>query len=1058
MQWLAEICVRRPVFATVLTLLVVVLGLAGWSRLGVDRFPDIDLPVLTITTVLPGASAEDVENDLTDRIEAAVNTVGSIDELRSVSVEGVSLVYVVFKLEKDIDVAAQDVRDRLGRIQRELPEGTEPPVVTKIDPSAAPIVYAALRGPGAGIRDLTDYADDTLRTALEALPGVGQVTLLGGRDRQIRVLADPVALRNLGLPPAILLQALGTQNLAIPGGQLQDGRNAAVLRVHGRIEDPRAFERVPIATLGDRVLRIDDVARVEDGIAPAETTAVWNGEPAILLSVRKQSGANTVAVADGVRERLEELRASLPSGWTLDIVRDESASIRTGTEAVTEHLIVGAGLAALVVLLFLGSFRSTVIAALAIPTSVLGTFAVMDAIGYTLNNITLLALALSVGIVIDDAIVVLENIYRRIEHEGESPQVAAVEGTREIGLAVLATTLSLIAVFLPVVFLAGIPGRFLRSFGVTMSVAIAVSLFVSFTLTPMLASRWLVKPGEHKNPLERLVDVFYRPIERAYIALLGVALRWRSIVVVLAVGSLVLIPYFGGMARKGFIPVDDQAHFEVTVRAPEGTTAQATALEIERLSAHVRTWPEVEHTLLTGGADEARTPNLATIYVRLLDPRLRTANQEEVKERAREQLIPMVPDGWLLTIANVADVGGGGRQAARVQYNLTGPDLNELIRIGKAAVEELKKVPGAVDVDSSIDAPKPEIGVRIDRERAADLGVTVSDIAMTLRVLVAGQEAGGYTENGERFDVVVQADPAWRDDRERIGQVLIPASRGPNAADVAAAQQAGPGAPPMAPLPNGVPLDSVATFSDEIGPSSVNRLARQRVVTFFANAGPGHGDAEIGAELERVVREIGLPPGYRLEAAGTSKLMAQTATAVLFGFGLAFIFMYLVLAAQFESWLHPLTILLSLPLTLPWAMASLLIFDQALDMFSSLGIFVLFGIVKKNAILQIDHTNQLREHGLPRLEAVLRANQERLRPILMTTLSFVAGMIPLVTSKGIGSGFNRATAGVVIGGQSLSLLLTLIAVPVAYTLFDDIAAFAGRLWARLTRQNAGGAA
>jgi multidrug efflux pump subunit AcrB len=605
--------------------------------------------------------------------------------------------------------------------------------------------------------------------------------------------------------------------------------------------------------------------------------------------------------------------------------------------------------------------------------------------------------------------------------------VAAVEGTREIGLAVLATTLSLIAVFLPVVFLAGIPGRFLRAFGVTMSVAIAVSLFVSFSLTPMLASRWLEKPSEHKSALERFVDAFYRPIERAYLSLLGLALRHRLIVMLLAGSSLALVPLFGGMARKGFIPVDDQAHFEVTLRAAEGTTAQATSLAAERLATQVREWPEVEHTLLTTGNDDARTPNLATIYVRLLDPTLRDATQEDVKDRARQTLIPAVPEGWLLTIANVADVGGGGRQAARVQYNLTGPDLNELERIGNEALRRLREVPGAVDIDSSIDAAKPEVGVRIDRARASDLGVTVADIAGTLRLLFAGQKAGGFVEDGERFDVVVQADPSWRDDRDRIGQILVPSAAG------------------------GVPLDAVVSLHDEQGPSSVDRLARQRVVSFFANAGPGHGDAEIGAALEKIVKEeIGLPPGYHLAPAGTSKLMAETATSVLFGFGLAFIFMYLVLAAQFESWMHPLIILLSLPLTLPWAMASLLLFDQALDMFSALGIFVLFGIVKKNAILQIDHTNQLRERGEERHTAVMRANQERLRPILMTTLSFVAGMIPLVTSEGIGSGFNHATAGVVIGGQSLSLLLTLIAVPVAYTLFDDAAALARRLITHLS--------
>jgi len=929
------------------------------------------------------------------------------------------------------------VRDRLARIQRDLPESTEAPVVTKLDPAAAPVVYVALRSSNAATREVTTYADDVLRPALEALAGVGQVQIIGGRDRQIRVQVDPVALRKYNIPPALVLRALSTENLSVPGGRIEDGRTQSILRVYGKVESPTGFARIPVRTVGDRTIEVGDLAQVEDAAESAESLALWNGEPGVILAIRKQSGANTIAVVDKVRERLDEVGTALPEGWSLDVVRDESGSIRTGTAAVTEHLIIGAFLAALVVLLFLGSPTSTLIASLAIPTSVLGTFAVMAAIGYTLNNITLLALALSVGIVIDDAIVVLENIFRRIEHEGESPMVAAVEGTREIGLAVLATSLSLIAVFLPVVFLAGIPGRFLRAFGITMSVAIAVSLFVSFTLTPMLASRWLRPPGAEPTWLERFVDRFYRPIEGLYMVVLGFSLRQRWLVVLVSVGSLFLIPYFGGKAKKGFLPVDDQAQFEISVRAPEGTALPTTSLETERLAALVRTWPEVEHTLVTVGADDQKNVGLGSIYVRLIDPERRLATQNVVQDRARTEIAPLAAEGWRVTVANVSDIGGGGRASARVQFNLSGPDLKELERIATEVVERLKQVPGAVDVDSTLDPVKPEIGIHIDRERAADLGVSIADLATTLRLLVGGDDAGSYTENGQRYDVHVQGAPGFRDDREQLADVLVPSS-----------------------TVGGVQLSSVATIEDGVSAASVNRTARQRSVTLFANAGPGHGDGEIGDAMQRIARdEVGLPAGYHMTAQGQSKLMAETARSVLFGFGLAFIFMYLVLAAQFESWLHPMTILMSLPLTLPFAMASLLIFDQALDMFSALGIFVLFGIVKKNAILQIDHSNHLREGGLPRYEAVMKANKERLRPILMTTLAFVAGMIPLVTSRGIGSGFNRATAGVVVGGQSLSLALTLIAVPVAYTLFDDIASLAWRLvaWVRGTPRSVPGA-
>jgi HAE1 family hydrophobic/amphiphilic exporter-1 len=1027
-QALAEVCVRRPVFATVLTLLIFVLGLTGYSRLGVDRFPDIDLPVLTITTVLPGASAEDIENDVTDRIEAAVNTIGSIDALRSVSAENLSLVYVIFKLEKDIDVAAQDVRSRLDAILRDLPDGIEPPAVVKIDPGASPILYAALRGPGASVGDITEFADKKVRSALESVGGVGQVSIIGGRDRAIRVGLDADRLQAQGLPPTAVYRALSTENLNVPGGRVGDGLQQAVLRVHGKIEDPDDFARIPVVVMGDRIVEIGDLASVEDGLLPAESSATWNGEPAVLLTVRKQAGSNTVAVVDEIRETLDEMTAQLPAGWTLEVVRDESASIRTGTDAVTEHLVVGAVLAALMVLAFLGSFRSTVIAALAIPTSVFGTFAAMYALGYTLNNITLLALALSVGIVIDDAIVVLENIYRHVE-EGADPRVAAVEGTREIGLAVLATTLSLIAVFLPVVFLAGIPGRFLRSFGVTMSVAIAVSLFVSFSLTPMLASRWLKAPVHgQRSVLERFVDTFYRPIERVYLSMLRWSLGHRWVIVLVCFASLGLVPVLGGAAKKGFIPLDDQAHFEVAVRAPEGTAMQATGQQAERLARQIRSWPEVIHTTITVGSDDARTTNLATVYVRLSDPTVRETSQVALMDRVRNDLIPSSPDGWRVTVSNVADVGASGRAAARIQFNLTGPELSELDRISSEVMAIAKDAPGVVDLDRSMDPPKPELGIRVDRQRAADLGVSIADLATTLRLLVGGETVGSFTEDGERYDVRLQANADYRDSREALARTLVPSSQ----------------------VPGGVPLSSVATITEDLGASAISRLARRRVVTLFANAAPGFGDGQVAETIEKIVREdVGLPDGYDILADGQTELMQETAASVVLGFGLAFVFMYLVLAAQFESWLHPFTILLSLPLTLPFALASLLLFDQGLDLFSVLGIFVLFGIVKKNAILQIDHSNQLRERGLPRDEAVLKANQERLRPILMTTLSFVAGMIPLQLSEGIGSGLNRATAGVVVGGQSLSLLLTLLAVPVVYTLFDDAGLWLGRVFARL---------
>lgn len=1016
MQWLAEICVKRPVFASVLTLLIVVLGLAGYSGLGVDRFPKIDFPVVTITTILPGASAEDVETEITDKVEAAVNTVGSIDELRSISAEGISLVVVQFKLEKDVDVAAQDVRDRVGRVTRDLPEGTDPPVVSKIDPDAAPILYAALRAPGRSTSEITEFADGQVREALEVLPGVGQVRVLGGRKRAVNVWLDPVRLRAANVAAAEVARAIGLQNLTIPGGRVDTGRDQLTLRVVGRVAEAGEVGQLPVRTMGDRVIRVEDVARVEDGTEETETLARWNGEPAVVLAVRKQTGANTVAVADAVRERVGEILEDLPKGYEIDVIRDESGSIRTGTDGVKEHLVVGAFLAAVVVLIFLGSVRSTVIAALAIPTSVLGTFAVMGWLGYSLNTITLLALALSVGIVIDDAIVVLENIFRFVEEKGMKPFDAAIEGTREIGLAVLATTFSLVAVFMPVVFLAGIPGRFLRGFGVTMSVAILVSLFVSFTMTPMLASRWL-KPhvhGEQKSVLERIVDGFYRPIERAYLRILAFVLRHRWIVVVASIASLAAVPKLAGVAKKGFIPVDDQAQFEVSVRAPEGMSLVATEVHAERVARELRGLPGVYGTLVTVGDGDRGDDNVGAVYVRLVDPRERALSQDEMKDLVRKTVLPKQDPTLRLAVNDVQLFGGGGQSTARIQYNVIGPDLERLEKVAEQAVAELKKVPGAVDVDSSLVVGKPELSVNVDRARAAQLGISVGDIANTLQLLVAGRKVSTYEEHGDQYEVRVRADRAWRGDPSLLGMLPVPTANGQS-----------------------IPLADLVDFEAGTGPSSINRLSRQRVVTIVANAAPGTGENVIGDALVGILKGMNLGDDYLIKPSGQTKLMKETGASVLFGFGLAFVFMYLVLAAQFESWIHPFTILLSLPLTLPFAILSVVLTGAALDMFSVLGIFVLFGIVKKNAILQIDHTNHLRAQGLDRTTAILHANRDRLRPILMTTIAFVAGMIPLVLSKGVGSGFNRATSGVVVGGQSLSLLLTLLATPVAYTFFDD---------------------
>jgi hydrophobe/amphiphile efflux-1 (HAE1) family protein len=1027
MQWLASISVRRPVFATVLILTIAVVGVLGYSKLNVDRFPNVDFPIISIITVLPGAAPEEVESELTDKIEEAVNTLGGIEELRSVSTEGVSQVFVTFTLDKDVNIAAQDVRDHVSLVLNDLPDGTKPPVIGKLDPDAAPVLFVAMDSQ-RGVRDLTELADHEVRQALESIQGVGQVSIIGGRKRQVQVSVDPVKMRAAGISATEIQRAIISQNVTVPGGAIDTGPQRLTFRVKGRIGSVDGVGDVIVRNVDNHPILVRDIATVTDGEEEAETAALVNGKQSVVLSIRKQSGENSVAVVDALRARMKELEPTLPGGTKLTVIRDNTESTRTSVDAVKEHLILGAILASLVVLVFLGSVRSTIIAALAIPTSIVGTYMAMWLMGFTLNVITLLALALAVGIVIDDAIVVLENIVRYIEEKKIRPMPAAIYATKEIGLAVLATTLSLLAVFLPVGFMNSIPGRFLRSFGLTMGAAIAISLFVSFTLTPMLASRWLrLKHGEHgereKGPFERLVDYFYRPIERLYMKVLTFVVDRRWIVVVAAFATLGSCVPLVKKVPKGFLPKNDEAQFEMNIRTPEGTSLASTLLIAERAAREMREWNEVSATNVTIGDNQTKTANLASIFVRLVPPDRRKMTQDQLQDRARKEIVSKFPKNYRTSVQVVAAFGGGAFSTATVQYTLTGPDLQKLGEYADTAAAKLREVPGAVDVDTSMITGNPEVVAVVNRRKAADLGVNVLDVAAAAQILVGGLDVSRYAENGREYDIRVRADEQFRSSPEALSQLTVPS------------QKLG-----------SVPLLDVVDLKRSASPSKIDRLSRQRQVTFFANTKPGVGSAEVGAELEKIIAGMHLPPEYHFAPFGQSKEIKRTGQNFMIAFGLAFIFMYLILAAQFESWLHPITILISLPLTVPFALISLLVFKQSLDIFTMLGILVLFGVVKKNAILQIDHINNLRREGMTRRDAILHGNRDRLRPILMTTLAFVAGMAPLVTSKGIGAEFNRATAGPVVGGQILSLLLTLLATPIAYSLFDDLSGFVRRVF------------
>ncbi|HEV2201789.1 MAG TPA: efflux RND transporter permease subunit [Bryobacteraceae bacterium] len=1022
MHKLAALCVRRPVFATMLVVALMVVGAFSFATLGLDLFPKVDLPTVVVTTSNPGASAEEIETEITKRVEDAINTTSGIDAITSNSVEGSSTVVVQFSLDKSGDVGAQEVRDKVNRIIADLPETAKTPVVQKLDPDAQPILQIVVSSPRP-LREVTEIADKQVRPRLENIKGVGQIQIVGGLKREIRIWVDPEKMRAYNLPITDVTNALRQQNMELPAGNVNAGEKELAVRTLGRLVDPAQFNEIAIARRGPYVVRLSDIGRAEDSEEEPVTAARLNGNPSVTLTVSKQSGENTVATADALKVRLKEVQASLPRDLRFQIVNDQSEFIKNALHGLERHLIEGSLLAALIIYIFLANIRTTLISAVAIPTSIISTFALMAAMNLDLNQITMLALTLMVGIVIDDAIIVLENIYRFMEEKGLPPLQAAVEGTREIGLAVMATTASLLAVFIPIGFMGGIVGRFFSSFGFTASFAIAVSLLVSFTMTPMLCSRFIKMPprtdaASHRRSKD---SRFFRFLDRHYTRMLEWSMAHRkSMVALSAAVSLSTIPLLI-VVGKSFVPNDDRSEFLVSVRAPEGTSLAATLTIAERVARDLRALPGVTTTLTSIGTTSgggfggsfASAVNRAGIYVKLLPKDQRALTQDQLMLRARAVLKTYPSD--LRTGVGQANGAGGGQPD--VQFVISGPDLDKLDAYSKLFMAKMKEIPFAADIDSSLIFGKPELRVEIDRQRAADLGVRVNDIAVALNTLVEGQVVSTFNSGGEQYDVRLRAAREYRTSVEGLSQMTVASNSRPG---------------------GWVPLDQVVRIRGGTAPSAIGRRDRQRNVTLSANVLPGGSQGGVINAVNAVAKDIRMEPGYSTGLQGNSRELARTA----YYFGVAILltvtFMYIVLAAQFESFLHPFTILLTLPIAVPFGIFSLWATGQTINVFSALGMLLLFGIVKKNAILQIDHMNGLRELGLPRHDAIVQANRDRLRPILMTTTALVAGMLPLVLSTGDGAATNRSIGVLVVGGQTLCLLLTLLAVPVFYSLFDDM--------------------
>ncbi len=1036
-MWLTRVSINNPVFAAMMMLALMVIGLASSQRMGVEEFPNVEFPFVVIYTRYPGASPEVVESDVTRKLEDTINTIAGVKQVTSTSAQEMSTVVVEFNLNVPPTVAAQDVRDKIAQVRPQLRDDVQDPLIERYDPSAVPVVSVTFSSNTLPMRELSTYLDQSVIKRLQTVNGVGKVSMLGAVKRQIRVLLQPEAMQAMGVSVDQVMQTLKAENAELPSGTLKQGNHELLVQIKGRIAQPNQFGRLIVAQRNGSPIYLDQVAQVQDTQEEATSSAMTNGIQSVSLDVIKASGTNVIAVVDATRKTLDEIRTTLPPGVTMTVVSDSAKSIRASLNDVVQTLIEGGILAILIVLLFLGSWRSTIITGLTLPISLLGTLAVMWMFGFTLNVMTLMALSLCIGLLIDDAIVVRENIVRHTAM-GKDHKQAALEGTSEIGLAVLATTLTIVAVFLPVAFMGGIIGKFFFQFGVSVSAAVLLSMFVSFTLDPMLSSIWPEKhpdPSQKPSLFRRFLDGFSHLLDRLnalYMHILKWALRFRLVTMGIAVGSLVAAFMVAGLIGKEFVPNPDLGEIAVKFETPVDASLEYTNSKVHQIDALIRAYPEVVSTYASVNSLTNQGANHAQVHVILTPKKQRTRSMNVINHLLREQL-KQVAGITLTSVASAKAAVSGDLKP--ILISIRGTDLNELKRISDEFMGKISKVSGVVDLESSLKAAKPSLSIYIDRAAASDAGLSLNQIGNVLRPLLAGNNVTSWQDaHGENYDVNVRLPDELRQTQANLAGLYLTSSRIDSATG----------------LPVQVPLSQIARFEPSFGASSINRRNLFREVLVTANT-EGRPAGDIGADIQTIQNSMKLPAGYNFQVEGANKDMAESAGYAVSALVLAILFIYMLLGSQFNSFIYPLAIMSSLPLSLIGVFLALFLFGSTLNIFSIIGIIMLMGLVTKNAILIIDFIKQAVERGESREQAILNAGHTRLRPILMTTTAMVVGMIPLALGLGEGAEQRAPMAHAIIGGVLTSTLLTLIVVPVIYTYLDDFKKMIGRLIKRLNR-------